>query len=143
MLNCIGRSHEFNFDCDHQLKEIKCEKLERHKNYGKTPDWFWNCNVSTCYCFHLDFYWDDHHCAFGKWLYGPEREAAQSLMPSLTALFKSIEEPHMHLHKSAAEIKEVFIQADNGLPAKISQREIEHLYWAAGSFHPKVRVSTT
>jgi methyl-accepting chemotaxis protein len=74
---------------------------------------------------------DDHQCAFGKWLYGPEREAAQSLMPSLAALFKSIEEPHMHLHQSAAEIEEVFIQADNELPAKISQREIEHLTWAS------------
>nr|WP_230391421.1 MULTISPECIES: methyl-accepting chemotaxis protein [unclassified Oceanispirochaeta] len=74
---------------------------------------------------------DDHQCAFGKWLYGPEREAAETLMPTLAPLFKSIEEPHMHLHESASEIQDVFVQADNQLPAEISRREIEHLYWAS------------
>ncbi|MDC7233071.1 MAG: methyl-accepting chemotaxis protein [Spirochaetales bacterium] len=74
---------------------------------------------------------DDHQCAFGKWLYGMEREEAEALMPNLGPLFKAIEEPHFHLHQSAAEIKDVFVQADNQLPARLAQREIEHLVWAA------------
>ncbi len=74
---------------------------------------------------------DDHNCAFGKWLYGEGREEAIALIPSLEPLLKSIEDPHKMLHSSAAEIKEVFRQADPMLPATLANREIEHLNWAS------------
>lgn len=73
---------------------------------------------------------DDHECALGKWLYGPEREAAEKLVPGLAPLLKAIEEPHLHLHESAAMIKDEFKQADLNVPAELKQREIEHLEWA-------------
>ena len=49
----------------------------------------------------LEVQTDDHKCGFGKWLYGDERKAAEGLVPSLAPLFKSIEQPHRHLHESA------------------------------------------
>ena len=78
----------------------------------------------------LNVQMDDHQCAFGQWLYGEERKEAEALIPSLAPLLKEIEEPHKHLHDSAAEIKSVFRQADAMLPAILTTREIEHLNWA-------------
>jgi methyl-accepting chemotaxis protein len=74
---------------------------------------------------------DDHQCGFGKWLYGDERKAAEHLVPSLAPLFKSIEEPHRHLHESAITIGRHFRQADANLPSLLMQREIDHLHWSA------------
>ena len=73
---------------------------------------------------------DDHKCAFGKWLYGPQREVAEKMVPSLSGLLKKIEEPHFRLHESAAKIKAEFVQADLNIPVVLKQREIEHLVWA-------------
>lgn len=74
----------------------------------------------------------DHKlCAFGKWLYGEERETAERLVPSLAPLLKSIEDPHRRLHASAIEIAHHFKQADTTLPARLLQRQIDHLNWAA------------
>lgn len=73
---------------------------------------------------------DDHECAFGKWLYGDSRLQAEALVPSLVPLLKEIEEPHLHLHDSAALIEQEFVQADLNIPSVLRQREIEHLNWA-------------
>jgi len=78
----------------------------------------------------LDVQLDDHQCAFGKWLYGPDRQAAEALIPSLGPLFKKIEEPHFRLHDSARQIDALFVQADRQLPALLADREIDHLKWA-------------
>lgn len=69
-------------------------------------------------------------CAFGKWLYGTERENAEAKVPMLSPLFKAIEEPHEHLHESATEIDEVFIRADHSLPELFAKMEVAHLNWA-------------
>jgi methyl-accepting chemotaxis protein len=79
----------------------------------------------------LEVQTDDHKCGFGKWLYGDERKAAEHLVPSLAPFFKSIEEPHRHLHESAIEIGRHFRQADPNLPSLLLEREIDHLNWAA------------
>ncbi len=73
----------------------------------------------------------DHNCAFGKWLYGSGREQIETFIPDLAVLLHQIEAPHKALHDSAAEIKDLFIQADQNLSAVLRQREIEHLNWAA------------
>ncbi len=73
---------------------------------------------------------DDHRCGFGKWLYGKERQAAEKLVPSLSPLFKSIEEPHRRLHESAAAIGREYKHADPKLPLILLEREIDHLNWA-------------
>lgn len=79
----------------------------------------------------LDVQTDHKQCAFGKWLYGEERKAAEQLVPSLAPLFKSIEEPHQHLHESAIAIDAHFKQAGVTLPALLLARQIDHLNWAA------------
>jgi methyl-accepting chemotaxis protein len=79
----------------------------------------------------LDVQTDHKKCAFGKWLYGEERQAAEHLVPGLTSLLKSIEEPHQHLHESAIAIDKHFVQANAALPAQLLQREVDHLNWAA------------
>ncbi|MCG8619284.1 MAG: methyl-accepting chemotaxis protein [Desulfobacterales bacterium] len=72
---------------------------------------------------------DDHKCGFGKWLYGPERKAAEALVPDLAPLLKSIEGPHLALHQSAVEIGENFIPVDAGLGTFLSQKKNDHLNW--------------
>ncbi|WP_022666471.1 methyl-accepting chemotaxis protein [Desulfospira joergensenii] len=79
----------------------------------------------------LDVETDDHKCGFGKWLYGEGREQAETLVPSLAPLFKEIEKPHKQLHDSAVAIGKVFNQADEGLPTLLTERELDHLNWAA------------
>lgn len=79
----------------------------------------------------LDVQTDHKKCGFGQWLYGEERRAAELLVPSLAPLFKSIEEPHKHLHESAIAIDEHFKQASTKLPALLLERQIDHLNWAA------------
>ncbi len=73
---------------------------------------------------------DDHQCAFGKWLYGKEREEAVSMIPSLEPILKNIEEPHRLLHESASEIKSIFRQADPMLPGLMAARANDHHVWA-------------
>jgi methyl-accepting chemotaxis protein len=79
----------------------------------------------------LEVQTDDHKCGFGQWLYGDQRKVAEDLVPSLAPLFKSIEEPHRHLHESAIDIGRHFKQADPTLPGLLLDREIDHLNWAA------------
>jgi methyl-accepting chemotaxis protein len=79
----------------------------------------------------LDVETDDHKCGFGEWLYGEERTAAETLVPSLAPLLKEIEEPHLKLHGSAVSIKEVYKQANASLPAFLAEKEVDHLKWAS------------
>ncbi len=79
----------------------------------------------------LDVQTDCHKCAFGKWLYGEGRKQAEALVPSLAPLLKEIEAPHRKLHESAIAIGKVFKQADAHLPALFTEREVDHLKWAA------------
>ncbi|RJQ63379.1 MAG: HAMP domain-containing protein [Desulfobacteraceae bacterium] len=73
---------------------------------------------------------DDHKCAFGQWLYGDGRKHAEKLVPSLSPLLKSIEDPHLRLHESAVDIGRHFKAADADLPTLLLTREIDHLNWA-------------
>ncbi|MEH0020281.1 MAG: methyl-accepting chemotaxis protein [Desulfobacter sp.] len=79
----------------------------------------------------LDVETDDHQCGFGKWLYGQGRKDAEQLVPSLAPLLKEIEAPHKALHDSAIAIDAVFKQANPRLPTLFTQREVDHLKWAA------------
>jgi len=73
---------------------------------------------------------DYHKCAFGEWYYGEGRKNAEKLAPELKPLFDEIEEPHKHLHESAIEIQENFIQADRTLSTALTQIKADHLTWA-------------
>lgn len=72
---------------------------------------------------------DPKQCAFGKWLYGPERKAAQTMVPSLVPLFKDIEAPHSALHRSAVEIDKVFNHADIFMGNFLIEKKLDHLLW--------------
>jgi methyl-accepting chemotaxis protein len=86
----------------------------------------------------------DHKlCAFGKWLYGQDRQTAERLVPSLAPLLKSIEDPHRRLHASAIEIANHFKQSDATLPALLLQRQIDHLNWAANIRNAFINNETT
>lgn len=74
---------------------------------------------------------DHTRCGFGRWLYGPEREEAEALVPTLGPLFTEIEAPHRLLHESAVEIGRVYAAADPSLPGFICKKLNEHLEWAA------------
>jgi methyl-accepting chemotaxis protein len=78
----------------------------------------------------LDVQTDHHLCAFGKWLYGEERQQAEAKIPGLAAVLKQIELPHEKLHSSAIAIKKAFKQANAELPALFVARELDHLIWA-------------
>ncbi len=73
---------------------------------------------------------DDHKCALGQWLYGPERAAAEREIPALAPLLKQLEAPHAELHASAVTIRERFRPADATLAETLALREIDHLAWA-------------
>jgi len=72
---------------------------------------------------------DHTQCGFGKWYYGEGRREAEELLPQLKERLTAIEEPHKLLHASAGEIKAVFKKADPGLPAFLTQKELEHVAW--------------
>jgi len=110
-----------------KLDGMLAQKEVDHLNWvGKVNDLLNDDSVTK-----LEVQTDDHKCGFGQWLYGEERKAAEDLVPSLAPLFKSIEEPHRHLHESAIEIGRRFRQADPNLPSLLLEREIDHLNWAA------------
>ncbi len=110
-----------------KLKSLVIEKEVDHLNWVNqvsallTDDEVTELTVQT----------DDHKCAFGKWLYGEERDVAEQLVPALKGLLKDVEEPHQELHASAIEIADTFRQADGQLPGIIAARQVDHLNWAA------------
>ena len=83
-----------------KLRGVMVEKEVDHLNWANqvsallTDDNVTELHVET----------DDHKCAFGKWLYGEEREQAETLVPELKGLLKEVEAPHHKLHASAIEI---------------------------------------
>jgi methyl-accepting chemotaxis protein len=73
---------------------------------------------------------DDRKCDLGKWLAGEQRKNAEKLVPTLAPLLKNIEEPHRHLHATAASILQVYTPADASLPSFITEIESSHHEWA-------------
>lgn len=77
----------------------------------------------------LEVQTDDHKCGFGKWLYGEGRKNVETLVPSLAALLKEIEEPHKKLHESAINIGKAFKQPHTELALTLSNRLNDHIRW--------------
>ncbi|MFV0423792.1 methyl-accepting chemotaxis protein [Oleidesulfovibrio sp.] len=72
----------------------------------------------------------DHKlCAFGKWLYGPERRQAEKLVPRIAPLLSAIEGPHEELHNSALDIQAAYTPTDSSLGAFLRDKKADHLYW--------------
>ena len=52
----------------------------------------------------LDVQRDPGQCAFGRFLFGPERRTAEEKFPEIAGLLRSVEEPHARLHSTAEPI---------------------------------------
>ncbi|MBL4901550.1 MAG: CZB domain-containing protein [Desulfocapsa sp.] len=72
---------------------------------------------------------DVRQSALGQWLYGEGRDEAERIVPSLAPFFRELEKSHAELYKSAAAIKNKFVQADLHLAEFLLQKEIDHLKW--------------
>jgi methyl-accepting chemotaxis protein len=109
--------------------KLRTEIVQKHVDHLKwaaevnkllTDDDVTKLNVQTDY----------HKCAFGEWYYGEGRKNAEKLAPELKPLLDEIEEPHKHLHESAIEIDDNFVQADRKLTGTLIQAKADHLAWA-------------
>jgi len=60
----------------------------------------------------MDVQTDWKKCDFGKWLYGEGRKNAETLVPELVPIFKSMEEPHRLIHESAIQISKEMNKLD-------------------------------
>jgi len=74
---------------------------------------------------------DHDQCAFGKWLNGKERRAAEKLVPELKPYLLKIERPHKDIHASAIQIKKYYRQTHKGLMLNMSNKLIDHLKWVS------------
>ncbi len=63
---------------------------------------------------------DPTRCGFGQWFYGEGRQAAEAMLPALKEKLAEIEEPHRKLHRSAVQIKEIYLK-EMGLGAEGGQ----------------------
>jgi methyl-accepting chemotaxis protein len=72
---------------------------------------------------------DHTQCGFGKWYYGIERKQAEAMIPQLVPILKEIEQPHLELHQSAVQIKELYQQANLELSAIMERAKAAHIAW--------------
>ena len=108
-----------------QLDGALAQREVDHLNWAqKLTELINNDDVTT-----LNVETDHHKCAFGKWLYGQERQAAEELVPSLAPLFKKIEKPHQELHETAIEIGSLYRPVDHRLGWFLREKESDHLNW--------------
>jgi methyl-accepting chemotaxis protein len=73
---------------------------------------------------------DPTQCAFGKWYYSDARREAEQQIPELRSLLDEIEEPHRHLHESAVQVGEQYVQVDGELGDFLREKKVDHLAWA-------------
>ena len=121
--NIIGNAHQMIEG--NRLEAVLAEREVDHLNWVNQLNLLLSDEKITA----LDVETDDHKCNLGKWLYGKERKAAETLIPSLASLLREIEAPHRELHNSAIEIGKVFVQADVELGNFLREKKIDHLLW--------------
>ena len=79
--------------------QLMTEKVTDHYKWLAKLDQTFLANKSK-----VDVQLDDHACALGKWLYGPEAEAMAKDSPKMAELVHSLKDPHHRLHASAEAI---------------------------------------
>ena len=72
---------------------------------------------------------DYKKCGLGKFIYGEEGKKLAETDPEAGKLLEQIIEPHIHLHESAAEIKEEWQQIHPGLVDLLYARLGDHYRW--------------
>ncbi|NLX12608.1 MAG: hypothetical protein GXY44_03005 [Phycisphaerales bacterium] len=78
---------------------------------------------------------DHRKCAMGQWYYGPEREAAENMIPALKPLLLQIEQPHKELHESAVEIAREMRRPHAGLVVRLGEHIHDHVEWVGRCAH--------
>ena len=123
-LNGVVRNSEDMMEVDKLLIDIEQRHIDHLKWANEVNKLLTDANVEE-----LNVQTDHRKCEFGKWYYGEGKENAIKLIPEIEPLLKEIEEPHIHLHESAIEISEVFIQSDFKIGSKIREVKSDHLLW--------------
>ncbi|KIX11614.1 methyl-accepting chemotaxis protein [Dethiosulfatarculus sandiegensis] len=102
------------------------QKEVDHLNWaGKVCELFTNENVNE-----LTVETDPKKCAFGKWLYGPDRLKTEERIPALAPLLAEMEPIHANLHRSAIKIGQLYQPADVELGNFLREKKTDHLAWA-------------
>ncbi len=108
--------------------KLKAEFIQRivdHLNWAqKVNTLLTDDTVNT-----LDVEIDPHKCGFGTWYYGKGRQQAEKLVPELSSLLDTIEEPHTRLHESALKIKKTYVHVNAKLSSELEARKADHLLW--------------
>ncbi|MCG8702298.1 MAG: methyl-accepting chemotaxis protein [Bacteroidales bacterium] len=73
---------------------------------------------------------DHTRSEFGKWLHGEGKENAVKLAPELEPYLEKMVEPNRRLHELAAEINEVYKEADRELSAYLREEKTNYLIYA-------------
>ena len=108
-----------------QLDSMLAQKEVDHLNWARQlTELLTNEDVTS-----LQVQTDHRKCAFGQWLYGEQRQAAERLLPSLAPLLKKIEKPHADLHRSAIAIEESYQAVDHRLGWFLREKKSDHLAW--------------
>lgn len=123
--NAIGHNASTAIDVGQLDTLIKQREVDHLAWAAKVTALFMDNSVAK-----LEVETDDHKCGFGKWLYGPDRKHAETIIPELSSLLKGIEEPHRKLHETAVKIGSSFVRANQQLPSILSERITDHLKWA-------------
>lgn len=72
---------------------------------------------------------DEHKCKFAELLYGQGRADIIAKFPNAENLLQEIEEPHKHLHQSAAEIYDILTVHDIEFDISLRNANISKLKW--------------
>jgi len=108
-----------------RLDSTLAQREVDHLNWAKAlTELLTNDEIST-----LSVEKDHTQCDFGKWLYGEDRVAAESLVPSLAPLLKGIEVSHENVHATAIDIGEMYQAVDHRLGWFLREKKSDHLAW--------------
>lgn len=120
----LSASNQYSNAAEHSV--FMHEKEVDHLTWmGKVLDLFAN-NVET-----LEVELDHTKCGLGRFLHGEEGETLSKSDPELAALLDEIKKPHVQLHESGQQIKDVWRQRHKGLRHLLKDRLDDHRRWAA------------
>jgi len=107
------------------IGEMKAREIDHLNWSGALSDFLQDKDIKE-----LKIETDHTKCRLGKWLYGEERKMAEAAIPALASIFKSMEEPHRHLHDSAVEIASNMnkLNVEEAMTA-FYRAEVAHLNW--------------
>lgn len=106
-----------------ELRALLIEREVDHLNWANgVSELLTDDDVHT-----LDVETDHTKCEFGRWLYGPERDQIERMIPQLAPLLTAIEQPHEELHTSAIAVDAAYHEVDSGLGVFLREKKADHL----------------